>query len=154
MSPWTEFVKMHINKCPGATPQARMRACAAKYKSRRHGGGARAGSIFTDARKMMNGKDIRSGPAVFEQVMKKGRGDPPKGNFWTRQLEEYRRTHNGQNPPSAHVLGKGVRSIMPARQGVGLHVGAGARKRRPKARSQQALAAAIHGLVSHGRGRR
>lgn len=122
---------MHINKCPGATPQARMRSCAEMYRKRRHGGGARAGRVM-------------------------GGGEPQK-SFWTKEAEkskeEYRRTHNGQDPPvkKVRILGKGVRSIMPARQGVGLHVGAGARKRRP--RSQQALAAAIHGLMAHGRRR-
>jgi hypothetical protein len=93
MSPWTEFVKMHINKCPGRTPQERMRACAAMYRKRGKGGGMRAGMVMH---------------------------------------------HRGE------MKGRGVRSIMPVRQGVGLKRRAGHMRR---GRSQQALAAAIHGLV-------
>jgi hypothetical protein len=116
MSPWTEFVKMHINKCPGATPQARMRACAAKYRSRRHNGGKRAGIVGSVGCKQ--GTDM---PYDWRHAMQTAM---PKKRA------------------------AGVKSIMPARQGVGLHVGRGVgRKRKP--RSQQALAAAIHGLMRH-----
>lgn len=130
MSPWTEFVKMHINKCPGATPQARMRSCAEMYRKRRHGGGKRAGSVFHVGRQGSLVDYAKDAQAKSERLY------PLKDR---------------KTPNVGIKMGKGVRSIMPARQGVGLHVGAGARKRRP--RSQQALAAAIHGLMAHGRRR-
>lgn len=43
MTAWTDFVRANINAMPGATPQLRMKACAAAYKGGKQGSGLKRG---------------------------------------------------------------------------------------------------------------
>jgi hypothetical protein len=130
MSAWTDFVRQHIRSCPGATPQDRMRNCAKMYRSRKMKGKGLGMLVKRTSR----GQGLRAGGKV---------------GGWRNPYEVYRDSYKSLYGKARKLItrGRGVRSIMPAREGAS---GGRVRAHRVGHRvvpRQRHLAEEIHGLI-------
>ena len=113
VSAYNQFVSQHIRSMPGATQKDKMRAVAAKWRAMK-GRGKKGASLMGDLRRVG-----RVGVSGYL-------GGIP-GLLTGIAADKLRK-------------GKGVRSILPAREGA-----SGGRVRKPRGK-QAALAAMLHGL--------